>query len=225
MLIAVGVAVRFVRKQKKAVPTAASERKRIQAKQKQILKLDAERVLDDFVIMSTLVGNDFMPHAPAVFAQDFSMSTVIDAYVRAMGKISGTTKNIEYLTENTATSCGWNYALSKNVLIHTFKELGRVENCLMDEGPNGAWKVPYYDSVFEAGRESLTLSAQGNPQHAVESPAQLKAKMCENFVEGLCFMSVYYLSPDVASWEWCYRQYYAPACSGMQIFFGNDKLC
>jgi 5'-3' exonuclease len=51
-------------------------------------KFDLERAIDDFVLLCTLVGNDFLPHSPVLDISEGAMDTIFDTY-RAMLPVMG----------------------------------------------------------------------------------------------------------------------------------------
>lgn len=50
---------------------------------------DFERVLDDFVLLSLFVGNDFLPHLPHLHINENALGLLFDAYKRTLPSLSG----------------------------------------------------------------------------------------------------------------------------------------
>ena len=48
------------------------------------IQLDKERIIDDFVFMTFLVGNDFLPHLPTLDIGEHAFDTIFDAYKTLM---------------------------------------------------------------------------------------------------------------------------------------------
>eukprot|EP01064_Diplonema_japonicum_P035581 TRINITY_DN7761_c2_g1_i1.p1 TRINITY_DN7761_c2_g1~~TRINITY_DN7761_c2_g1_i1.p1 ORF type:complete len:932 (+),score=188.24 TRINITY_DN7761_c2_g1_i1:52-2847(+) len=168
---------------------------------------DAERILDDWLISAVFVGNDFMPHLPSIYAGQFSMSTVVDSYVRGMAKGWAETGSLQYLMNpdaslNTASwSCFMRYmAQGESATMRSKKRLTSDES----------WTSTYYTSI-----KSLTQSPLSVPA--------LRSDMCASYVEGLAWLGVYYLTPTLASWAWYYRHYHAPTARDLLEYF-DEKV-
>lgn len=56
-------------------------------------ELDFERVVDDFVFLCFLVGNDFLPHLPSLQIREGALDAILVIYKNLLPKLNG------YLTE------------------------------------------------------------------------------------------------------------------------------
>lgn len=50
---------------------------------------DLERVIDDFVLICILVGNDFLPHSPVLDIAEGAMDTLFDVYREMLPVMGG----------------------------------------------------------------------------------------------------------------------------------------
>jgi len=106
--------------------------------------LDLERIIDDFVLLCYLIGNDFLPHLPALDILDGALNDLMDIYKRLLPQWG------DYLTMNGEID------LAR--LGDVFPEIGRVieDNLIAqmeeedDEGPLdvSSYKNAYYERKF-----------------------------------------------------------------------------
>lgn len=80
-------------------------------------ELDLERIVDDFVFMCFLVGNDFLPHIPAMRITDGGIDCLIILYKMVLPKLQ------KYLTD-----CG---NVDLEVLDEFLKSVGAIEDELL----------------------------------------------------------------------------------------------
>lgn len=57
-------------------------------------KFDFERIVDDFVFMCFLVGNDFLPHLPSLAIRDGSIDMIMVVYKHLLPSLG------DYLSNN-----------------------------------------------------------------------------------------------------------------------------
>jgi 5'-3' exonuclease len=50
---------------------------------------DVERVIDDFVLLCILVGNDFMPNSPVLDISEGAMDTLFEVYRKMLPHLKG----------------------------------------------------------------------------------------------------------------------------------------
>ena len=62
------------------------------------MQIDFERLIDDFVFLTFLVGNDFLPHLPAIDIGDGAFDIIFEAYKTVLASLTG---GLDYDDENT----------------------------------------------------------------------------------------------------------------------------
>ncbi len=50
---------------------------------------DLERVIDDWILMGVLVGNDFIPHLPHVHIHENALPLLYETYMRVLPQLDG----------------------------------------------------------------------------------------------------------------------------------------
>ncbi|KAL0299792.1 UNVERIFIED_CONTAM: 5'-3' exoribonuclease 4 [Sesamum radiatum] len=153
------------------------------------VKVDLERLIDDFVFMCLFVGNDFLPHVPSLEISEGAIDLLMDVYKREFVRMGG------YLTDASQVNL--------ERVEHFVQTLASHENAIFRKrrqvnlGEDG-WKERYYTEKFEVQTD--------DDRDRVQKHAVLK------YVEGICWVMRYYYE-GVCSWQWFYPYHYAPFAS------------
>jgi 5'-3' exoribonuclease 1 len=89
------------------------------------VKFDLERVIDDFVFMCMLVGNDFLPHCPHLEIDTGALSMMMSNYVDLLPEWGGYLTNKEKLHPQRYEQFMYNLAIYEE---EHFKKRGNEEN-------------------------------------------------------------------------------------------------
>lgn len=179
-------------------------------------------IIFDYIFLCFFLGNDFLPHFPALNIRTNGINRLIDAYKTVFTKKDETLtkdrdiiwknvwKLIDYLAKNELTYIKEEYVhrekLSKRT---TYEERGKMmsktdfdENLLLPIkerpveiyiNPNEiGWEVRYYKGLFHS-------KIDDNKRHEIST----------NYLEGLEWTMKYY-STGCADWRWSYDYYYPP---------------
>ena len=189
----------------------------------------------DYIFLCFFLGNDFMPHFPAVNIRTGGVDKMINAYKATIG---GTNENltdgkkiywknvrklVQFLKENEEEFIKNETKLrdrrEKNILSDNtpedkFKKFESiptyersVEKYINPFNPD--WQVRYYKALFNLDIDDIR-----------------KKQICINYLEGLEWTMKYYTSgcPD---WRWCYNYNYPPLfCDLIQYipFFDTEFI-
>ncbi|RNF12840.1 putative 5'-3' exonuclease [Trypanosoma conorhini] len=153
------------------------------------------KVIDDFIVMAMLMGNDFLPRLPGAFCGESVLDNLLEIYVTEVlphGFLTGGYHEI-HLPQLRRLLQAYakieavkfrRFALSNNSM--TLKEVAEPLHSPVDE----QWRRPYLASTGLAG----------NVEEA-----------CKKYVEGLRFMWRYYSGiSSTCSWSWYYPFHHAP---------------
>eukprot|EP01059_Diplonema_ambulator_P014249 TRINITY_DN25115_c0_g1_i2.p1 TRINITY_DN25115_c0_g1~~TRINITY_DN25115_c0_g1_i2.p1 ORF type:complete len:949 (+),score=285.82 TRINITY_DN25115_c0_g1_i2:35-2848(+) len=165
--------------------------------------IDAERLIDDWLLSVVFVGNDFMPHLPAIYAGQHGMSTVVDSYVRAVVRLWARTGEVQYLMNPDASLNPLAWSSFMHYVATAESATMRSKQKLKSDDP---WTATYYNSIHSITGSQLTV-------------AEMREDMTQAYVEGLAWMGMYYLTPTIASWAWAYRHYQAPTARDIKNYF------
>eukprot|EP00371_Babesia_bovis_P002206 XP_001610853.1 5'-3' exonuclease [Babesia bovis T2Bo] len=137
------------------------------------------RITDDFVLLSFLAGNDFLPRLPTVDLANDSFKQMLVTYYGLMHKWQG------FLTDGSKIHVPRLQTLFKSLAKHEmewFKEKGIIEG------------VPEYSD------RKLYADYYHENKCQVDSKANVK-KMCIDYIKGLFWILIYY-HHDCPSWDW-----------------------
>ncbi|CAG8434368.1 1364_t:CDS:10 [Diversispora eburnea] len=155
---------------------------------------DLENAIDDWILLCSLVSNDFLPHLPSLEIREGAINRLIPIWKNCHLSMGG------YITNN------GNVNLEK--VQYLFTELSKIEDEIFisrhksvqfntdNKDPVRLWesgfKERYYKNKFD-----IEL-----PNH------QFRA----DYVEGICWVMKYYFQ-GVPSWKWYYPYHYSPFSS------------
>ncbi|THG23224.1 hypothetical protein TEA_018999 [Camellia sinensis var. sinensis] len=192
----------------------------------QNIKIDLERIIDDFIFMCIFTGNDFLPHMPTLSIhereekEDLGLDLEVNgrnSHGAANGK-SPISKNLGIKSVgNSASSIGAVNStcdISEILILQNTKELKeqlkkyvrdksdlfKSGSFLLDKVRLGSvgWKERYYKEKF------CTESK--------EDMESMRKAMVQKYTEGLCWVLQFFFS-GVPSWTWFYPYHYSPFAS------------
>jgi len=159
--------------------------------------LKLERVIDDFVFLCFLIGNDFLPHVAHLNIADGSLTMMMNSYKKMLPTIGG------YLTNKTHIYLARVELFCRELSKHEanyFERRGAEEHDDLFADPQ-RYREHYYRSKF--GWEVGT-----------QEGGALVRKLVHDFVTGLHWCLEYYHN-GVGSWDWYFPHLYAPLASDL----------
>tara|TARA_B110001469_G_scaffold127794_1_gene150574 strand:+ start:8327 stop:10006 length:1680 start_codon:yes stop_codon:yes gene_type:complete len=184
-------------------------------------KEQKDKIVYDYIFLSFILGNDFIPHSPSVGIKNSGIDLLLDLYVRYY---FDTKSNLVLLDEKKI-----NHDFLKNI----FRDLGLMEDSLLEtfnkkrnykRKPN---KV--YDNNYEREKDLLNLYPQFNRdierkidqgaegwrdryyKHLFDIEERYEIdKICHKYLEGI-YWNFHYYNYGCISWEWSYYHNYPPS--------------
>jgi 5'-3' exoribonuclease 1 len=168
-------------------------------------------VLYDYIFMCFFLGNDFLPHFPALNIRTNGINKLIEAYKQVFPAKETLTQQRQIVWKNVRKFVGY---LAQNELAYiqaeyvqrakaskyeAYREGGEDENLLL---PLKERSVEIYINPQETGWEKRYYTALFNlpgPSEAIST----------NYLAGLEWTMKYY-STGCADWRWKYNYYYPP---------------
>jgi len=187
--------------------------------------LQQKNKLYDYIFLCFFLGNDFMPHFPAINIRKDGIFRLMSAYRNTIGNKRNLTDGkkiywdnlyrlIEYLAKEERDNIKKEYnnrnKLERRFLpantfdeqmeryLHTPTRNRELEHYI---NPNESfWEKRYYDVLFNS-----------------EDTLAFKRKVSTNFLEGLEWVMKYYTT-GCYDWKWCYRFNYPPLLKDLLKF-------
>ncbi|XP_027158938.1 5'-3' exoribonuclease 4-like [Coffea eugenioides] len=199
------------------------------------VKVDLDRLIDDFVFMCLFVGNDFLPHVPSLEISEGAIDLLMLVYKKEFTQMGGYLTNscevdlerVEHFVKavgahenaifrkRAQAQKAWDINLKRCSVKSRAMEVQSTTDHFCTEtrfavdkvklGEEG-WKERYYIEKFEVQNDEEYGKIQ---RHAVFK-----------YVEGISWVMHYYYQ-GVCSWQWFYPYHYAPFASD---FHGLHQL-
>jgi 5'-3' exonuclease len=184
-------------------------------------KYDHKYVINDFIFMCFLVGNDFLPHLPSIEIMEGGMEVLVDVYKDVCKEYGHLTKKTEsgdiILNKKTLGVFIGTISLHEKSLFENklkkkdnfFPDLMLEKHAkrIVDEHKIGKESVSY-DLNFEQYREEYYNT--NFEQKDIKS-------ICHDYIEGMQWVLSYY-TKGVPNWNWYFPHHYAPFASDIAQF-------
>lgn len=180
----------------------------------------------DYIFLCFLLGNDFMPHFPALNIRTHGIQILLDVYKKIFTKEqtlinknkicwANVRKLIEELAKTEEEFCitemkqkdkmeyniknRRNREYSKEDMIMAKPIFDRTKEKYINIGDNG-WQQRYYKELFD-----------------IDITDERRQQICVNYLEGLEWNLKYYTT-DCPDWGWCYKYKYPPLLQDLQKY-------
>ena len=175
----------------------------------------------DYIFLCFFLGNDFMPHFPAVNIRTGGIDKLLNAYKATLGGTG------EFLTEEEGKKIIWkNVRKLVEFLVEREEEYFKDEMKLRDRREKNTHypidtpeqKYAKFESLpgYERELEKYINPYKENWQERyystlfkIDVDEERKKQICVNYLEGLEWTTKYY-SEGCSDWRWCYNYHYPP---------------
>jgi 5'-3' exonuclease len=173
---------------------------------------DMENAIDDFVFLCFLIGNDFLPHIPALEILEDGIDIIIDIYKEVCVANGHLTKDNIF---------------SKKVLKLFLENVSNYEKSVLDNKlRNKRFYFPdellescaaYSEGVYDLDIERYRTEYNNK---YFDIPIE---QVCHKYLEGLQWVLTYYTKNSDFNWGWNYNYYYAPFASDICKYVDTYK--
>ena len=190
-----------------------------------------KNIIYDYIFICFFLGNDFLPHFPALNIRTGGVDKMIMAYKNTINNenlnlTDGKTifwKNVKKLIEYLATK-------EEEFIVKEYYLRNKIEkrNFLNDNTPEDKFKkiemIPQYEREIEHFINPTKLLWQNRYYHALFRKSELNVKnIVYNYLEGLEWTMTYYTT-GCKDWRWNYKYDYPPLLQDLLKFMPSfDK--
>lgn len=185
----------------------------------------------EYIFLCFLMGNDFLPHFPALNIRTGGINKVIDVYKRVYGKF-----NCPIVIQSTNGKYIINFPVLKNLI----RELASNEQIYIQNEciDRIKWKNKYRFKNTPDGKKDEWLNSPildgkienyicpSNPHwqnryyHSLFNNCDNISNICLNYLEGLSWTLTYYTT-DCPNWRWTYNYMYPPLLEDLSHTINN----
>lgn len=172
-----------------------------------------KNAIDDFVFLSFMAGNDFLPHIPSIEILESGIEIIISIY-RDIGREYG------HLIESTKD----NFIFNKDVLKIFFDVISEYEKPILEKKLKNK-RIYFQDEILEKcatfDKDVIILDInkyrkEYNEKCFGKGEKQLK-KICNDYLEGLQWVITYY-KKGCSNWNYYYPYDYSPFASSLSKY-------
>lgn len=195
---------------------------------------------NDFIFLSFLLGNDFVPNLPSLDIKNRGLELILNCYVDTflfLGEYIVTINHKGVVNINNIFADLLFESLSKfeenyfkNIYPQYIEYISKRKCLQTDSYSQEVWK---YDNLRNIEIEDPIQLGVGNHQlgkfryyeyhyQATRSQQKFIFNMCDNFLQGLVWTLKYYFE-QCPSWDWQYKYNHAPFISDLAFYFKKFK--
>ena len=169
--------------------------------------------IDDYVFMCFFLGNDFLPHFPALNIRTNGMAVLMDVYRKYIGNsarrslISPDTKEIQW--EYVKLFLSEIAKMERDLMIQEHAHRDKLEKRRYPETTPKEKEEALMNApiMYRQGEKYVCPTEDGWEErfHKLMLPENVDLQdVCDNYIEGLIWVYKYY-TEDCTNWRWKYR--------------------
>lgn len=188
-------------------------------------------LIDDYIFLCFLIGNDFIPHCPSISIKNNGMQTLLDIYITSYNRYG-----LHLVDRKTLT-------INNKMLRNIFRELLNLEESVLRKKMKKRthYRVNFNRCETILEKELETLNKYPLMHRELEKKINLGYDNwlskyykyifhmerenyripCKNFMESLMWTFRYY-TEGCCSWDWYYRYRHAPPFEDLCRYFEDD---
>ena len=187
------------------------------------IKLGAKNRVYDYIFLCFFLGNDFLPHFPAINIRTGGIDKILNAYKATIGGTSDVLTDGQTIYWKNVRKVVAFLANQEEEYIKAEMRLRarREKNYYPVDTPEQKYAkfdaIPTYDRELEKyinPSKSHWQSRYYNALFDIDIDEMRRKQICINYLEGLEWTMKYY-TVDCPDWRWCYKYNYPPLLSDL----------
>ena len=177
-------------------------------------------VIDDFIFVCFLLGNDFLPHSPSVDLLDGGIELLFSSYV-----LAGEKHQAHLITQTKDNKKIPVFSINTKVFKELLFQLTLTEKSLLEESIK---KDVFADPLLQKyitvslneeqdekkGKTILNYDGYREEFYKTKLSGTTSAQVCHDFFRGMEWV-FYYYTLGIPSWDWMYPYAYSPFAKEM----------
>ncbi len=186
--------------------------------------LDCSRnnLIDDYVFLCFLLGNDFLPHSPTVDLIDGGLELLFHSYSNACANhnshliVNPTSREDGVFSRDVLKDILHNISMSEKILLEDSVRKGEkfadplLQKYIREVGTVSVESV----ESFEEKKSYFDFDSYRTEYYSSKFPRNTPSEVCHEYFRGMEWVYKYYTT-GIPSWTWKYPFVYAPFASEM----------
>lgn len=177
-------------------------------------KMDRDYLMQDYIFLCFFLGNDFLPHFPAVNIRTGGIHFLLSVYKNVIYPKKRLTDNGKIIWNNVFIMIDWIAKIEEELIKDEYKKRDKVtrqhftykdEMDKLDNIPIKMRDIEKYIDPFQYGWRSRYYKKLFN----IDISQHFIRKVCNNYLEGLEWVMKYYTT-GCCDWGWKYDYNYPP---------------
>lgn len=182
--------------------------------------IDCERkaLIDDFIFLCFLLGNDFLPHSPTIDLIEGGIELLFDSYTTACEKENSHVMVEQKIVPKVLKQILFNISINEKMLLETTTQTEKFADPLLQKyivkelvSPliSDQTTVPPEGTFQMITKTTLKFDEYRQEYYRTKFPRHTPTEVCLEYFRGMEWVFQYYTN-GIPSWEWYYPFSYSP---------------
>jgi 5'-3' exonuclease len=182
-------------------------------------KMGQKHRMYDYVFICFMLGNDFLPHFPAVNIRTGGIDKLLNAYKKTFSNNSDCLTDGKIIYWNNFKTFLSLLAEKEHFFLkNEIESRDHMEKTLMNKTDEN---IPQYERDAEKYINPFQKGWKERYYNTLFSPSWNRSKICENYLKGLEW-TLYYYTSGCIDWRWYYQYHYPPLLQDLYFYLNQN---